>query len=96
MGPSHTDTLALLRQAYSGLSRDLEWRARTEATDAHGLRRLGELARSFREQAHSLLLAMACQDPPEALQGEGEELVELFGCILHQTEAMLAARTPVG
>lgn len=89
MDPQFPESLGILRKAYDTLSSELEWRARANVRDEHGLRRLGELARSFRQQAHSLLVAMAYQEAPEALREEAGELVGLFGCIVSQADAML-------
>ncbi|EYD73835.1 hypothetical protein Rumeso_04608 [Rubellimicrobium mesophilum DSM 19309] len=86
-----SEKLFTLRKAKSALSGEMEWRAQTDMLDPHGLWRLGELARSFQQQARLLLVTMAREDASESSQQEAEELIDLFGCILNQAEAMLAS-----
>ena len=94
MDPTLTRTIGTLRTARDALRSEMEVWSRARTLDEARLERLRETARSFQEQAHSVLVMMAFQDTPEALQQEVEALVAGFGQILDQVDAVLAAGKP--
>ncbi len=91
MDPSLTRTLDTLRTAQDALRSEMDVWAEAGVVDKARLRQLREAARSFREQAHSLLVMMAYEDAPEDLQQELEALIVVFGDTAAQIEAMLGS-----
>ena len=90
MTKSLSETVNTLRGAHSFLQHEMNCLARPGAMDAEALGRLRDMARSFQEQAHSLLVTMVYEESPEALQDEAEDLVSAFSKAVRQIEAMLA------
>ena len=91
MEQSFGDRLSTLRGAHHFLRQETESLARYGRIETEALRRLRDMARSFQEQAHSLLVTMAYEGAPEALQEEAEALVRAFSEALRQLETMLAS-----
>ena len=90
MDPTLTRTIDTLRTAQDALRSEMEVWSLARTVDEARLGHLREAARSFQEQAHSVLVTMAYQDTPEALQEEVEALVSGFGEVVGQIEAVLA------
>lgn len=91
MDQSFDETLSTLRKAHYSLRQETEGLARYQPIDVRALQGLSDIARSFREQAHSLLVTMACQKAPGTLQDETESLVRAFSEAGRQIEIMLAS-----
>ena len=89
MDPTLTQTIDTLRTAQEALRSEMEVWALASILDEARLGHLRETARSFQQQAHSVLVTMAYQDTPEALQEEVEALVSGFSEVLGQIEAVL-------
>ncbi len=90
MEQSFGERLSTLRRAHYFLRQEMESLARYAPIEVGALRRLRDMARSFQEQAHSLLVTMAYEEASEALQEEAEDLVRAFNEAVSQIEAMLA------
>ena len=73
MEQSFGERLSTLRKAHYFLRQEMESLARYAPIEAEALRRLRDMARSFQEQAHSLLVTMAYEEASETLQEEAEE-----------------------
>ncbi len=82
--------LDTLHEAQEPVRSEVEKLARVPV-DPAALLRLEEAARSFQEQAHSLLVSMHFQDAEPALVVEAEALVSFFGEVLSQIGAVRAA-----
>ena len=89
MDPTLTQRIDTLRKAQDALRSEMEVWALAGAIDEARLGHLREAARSFREQAHSLLVMMVYEDAPEDLQQELDALIVVFGDTAAQIEAML-------
>lgn len=89
MDPTLTQRIDTFRKAQDALRSEMEVRAEAGVVDKARLRHLRKAARSFREQARSLLVMMAYEDAPEDLQQEIEALIVVFGDTASQIEAML-------
>ena len=85
-----TEALNTLHQAHIYLRQEMGGLIRAETIDDQALCRLKEMARSFQEQAHSLLVMMVYQEVPEALRQEAEDLVSYFSGAVTAIEAMRA------
>lgn len=90
MTKSFSETVSALRGAHDFLQHEIDGLARPGPKDGEALRRLRDMARSFQEQAHSLLVTMVYEEAPEALQDEAEDLVGAFSKAVRQIEAMIA------
>ena len=91
MDPIIAKTIDTLRKARDALRSEMELWAEAAVLDEVRLGRLGEAARSFKEQAHSLLVMMLYENVPEALQQDIETLISDFSDIAVQIEVMLAS-----
>ena len=91
MDPMLTQMIDTLRKAQDALRSEMDVWAQAGVVDKARLRHLREAARSFREQAHSLLVMTAYEDAPEDLQQELEALIVVFGDMAAQIEAMLGS-----
>jgi hypothetical protein len=89
--------LHTLRSGRDALRSEMElWALEGADLDDVRLGRLRDAARSFREQAHSLLVMMAYESPPERLQEELDALIWVFGEVAARIEARLAMERPAG
>ena len=68
------ERLERLRKVHHLLREEAERLARSGPLEAEALQRVHDRTRSGRERAHSLLVSMAYEDAPEALQHEAEDL----------------------
>ncbi len=91
MDPIPAKTIDTLRKAHDALRSEIELMAEAAVLDRVRLGRLRDVVRSFKEQAHSLLVMMLYDDVPEALQQKAETLISDFSDIMVQIEAMLAS-----
>jgi hypothetical protein len=92
---SLSETVKMLRGARDFLQHEMECLASPGSVDGEALGRLRDMARSFQEQAHSLLVMMVYQEASEGLQDEAETLVDVFSEAVRQIEVILAPSTRV-
>ena len=92
MDPTLTQMIHTLRKAQDALRSEMDVWALAGVVDKARLRHLRDAERSFREQAHSLLVTTAYEDAPEDLQLELEALIVVFGDTAAQIEAMLESK----
>ena len=91
MDPTLTQMIDTLRKAQDALRSEMEVWTQAGVIDEARLGHLREAARSFREQAHSLLVTMAYEDAPDDLHQELEALIVVFGDTAAQLDAMLGS-----
>ena len=90
MDPQLIQVLTTLRSGRAALQSELQVWSEAGVFDKARLKHLREAARSFQEQAHSLLVMMVYQEVPEALRQEAEDLVSYFSGAVTAIEAMRA------
>ncbi|EYD71495.1 hypothetical protein Rumeso_04896 [Rubellimicrobium mesophilum DSM 19309] len=90
MDPSLTQMIDTLRTAREALRSEMAVWVVGSPPDEARLEHLLEMARSFREQAHSVLVMTVYQDTPEALRQEIDGLIAGFSDIVEQVDTMLA------